>query len=176
MGKTAGWHLSALQMSAKSKGTWGVRQPRSDEELNQLYKAFFVALVVPEDWKFSVWDLAKDADGTILSIGRVYRDMRTKGLDLKDYKVLFLTFSERGAICEKSYKDYGKYAYKCVTSNLTIEKLNQFIEANYHEIEPSADKSAEQFATTAPDEGDGLQHFRDRFATRVAGETADKPY
>jgi len=119
---------------AKSKGTWGIRTERSDEELNRLCSEFFAALIVPEDWKFLTWDLAKEPNGAILSVGKVFRDMRTKGIDMMDYKILFLTYSERGAICEKSLLDFGKFKKTCVVSNKTIEVINEYIKENYLEI------------------------------------------
>ena len=121
-------------MPAKSKGKWGIRTERTDEELNRICNEFFAALTVPEDWKFLTWDLAKEPNGAIISVGKVFRDMRTRGIDMMDYKVVFLTYSERGAICEKQIIDFGKFKRTCVISNKTIEGINEYIKQHYFEI------------------------------------------
>ena len=155
---------------AKAKGTWGQRTPRTANELSEICKAFFEALVVPPEWKFLNWSNVFDASiispanptGTWISIGRTYRDTRTSGIDLKEYRVCFLTFSERGGVVEKSIIDYGKFKRHCLVSNKTVEKLNVWIAERFNELKTEENPSA----TLVPLEGDnedGLQHFRDRF-------------
>lgn len=147
----------------KSKSKWGIRHERSDEEINKICSEFFASLEVPKEWNFMGWDVVRQADGTTLSAGKVFRDMRTSGIGLMDYKVVFLVFSERGAICEKSIIDFGKHLKKCVISNQTIEKLNLFIKSNYSEIIDTDKTTAEE-----NDGDDGLQSFRDRFGNNMA--------
>lgn len=127
---------------AKSRASWGREPYKTDEELNQLCTDFFSQVVLPAGWQFKGFDKCFDSgictelhpEGTITSIGAVYMDSRTRGQELKHYKVLFLTFSCRGAICEKYFIDYGKQVYKCVVSNKTAEQLSVFINENYKEI------------------------------------------
>ena len=154
---------------AKAKGTWGQRTPRTANELSEICKAFFEALVVPPEWKFLNWSNVFDASiispanptGTWISIGKTYRDTRTSGIDLKEYRVCFLTFSERGGVVEKSIIDYGKFKRHCLVSNKTVEKLNVWIAERFNELHTSTTLSEQ--VDQVIDENDGLQHFRDRF-------------
>jgi len=160
---------------AKAKGTWGARTPRTANELSEICKAFFEALVVPPEWKFLNWSNVFDAsiispanpDGTWISIGKTYRDTRTSGINLKEYRVCFLTFSERGGVVEKSIIDYGKFKRHCMVSNKTVEKLNVWIEEHF--TSPSTTLTSTSLSDQSDqvdqviDENDGLQHFRDRF-------------
>lgn len=117
---------------------------RTNEELNAICTAFFEALVVPLEWRFMSWvpivDEVPMPGGTteqkVISVGKVFRDQRTSGIDLMHYKVVFFTFSERGGLVEKKMIDFGKCKYHCITQNLTIEKLNFYIEENYRVLKP----------------------------------------
>jgi hypothetical protein len=124
-----------MNPQAKSRGTWGVRTQRTDEELNRLCKEFFDALIVPDDWKFIAWDSALQTDGATISVGKVFRDMRTKGIEMMDYKIVWIVYSERGAICEKMIIDFGKFKKTCICSNKTIEGINEYIKLHYFEID-----------------------------------------
>lgn len=123
----------------KSKGTWGREPYKTDAELNAICTEFFNQMKVPKEWQFKGYDRCFDEGiktelhptGTITSIGARFLDTRTKGIDLKQYRVAFLTFSCRAGILEKTFIDYGKPAYNCVVSNLTVEKLNEYIKENY---------------------------------------------
>lgn len=151
-------------MNARSRSRWGERLQRTDAELDALCKAFFDALVVPPDWRMMKWDIARQHNGDILSVGKVFRDMRTKGLELMHYRVAFLTYSENGLICEKQMIDFGKYKYLTVISNKKIEQINEFIAEKYTSppaTSPREDGKREE--SPAVDPNDGLQHFRDRF-------------
>ena len=150
---------------AQSKGTWGREAAKSPEELSRLAVEFFSLLKLPIEWKFEGYDRAEErnADGQLIihSIGALFTDTRTRGLDIKRYRVCFHTWSGRGAIVEKSMIDFGEYKKECIIMNKTIEKLNEFIDDNFRELK-------HKLAPTEIDPGDGLQHFRDRFADRVA--------
>ena len=126
----------------KSKGTWGRRDLRTVQEMNAICVEFFNKLVVPPEWKFMEWKNVFDPGitspanptGTILSVGKIFRDMRTSGIDIMHYRVCFLTFSERGGICEKAVVDFGEYKYHTIVQNKTIEKLNEWIADHYTEL------------------------------------------
>ena len=132
-----------MSNTAKSRGTWGREPYKTDEELNAACGAFLNGVKVPPEWKFEGYDRCFDAgaatpfhpEGTITSVGAVYFDKRTRGFDIKRYKVLFLTFSCMGAICDKSIDRDGKPHYSCVVSNKTAEKLGEWIYDNYHRLE-----------------------------------------
>ena len=155
-------------MDAQSKSKWGVRKDRTPEELNALCNESFKNLVVPAEWKFEAWDIcetspnpSKEGDNTaqeqvILSVGKIYLDTRTRGIDVKRYRVYFHTYSERMGLVERAVKDYGKFAYRCLINNQTVEKLNEFIR-NLPFKPPTAEHDQ------VYDKNDGLQHFRDRF-------------
>ena len=153
----------------KSKGTWGMRDPRTGSELNVICSDFFEKLVVPEEWKFMKWQNVIDKqmisvanpNGTLLSVGKVYRDMRTSGIDLMHYRVCFLTFSERGGICEKSIIDFGKFKYHDIVDNKTVEKLNVWIADHFNELKPIIPEGEKE--NPINDNSDGLQHIRDRY-------------
>ena len=150
---------------AQSKGTWGREAAKSPEELSRLAVEFFSLLKLPLEWKFERYDRAEErnADGQLIihSIGALFTDTRTRGLDIKRYRVCFHTWSGRGAIVEKSMIDFGEYKKECIIMNKTAEKLNEFIDDNFRELK-------NELAPSEIDPDDGLQHFRDRFADRVA--------
>ena len=154
-------------MTPKSKANWGVRKERNAAELNALCDGFFAALVVPREWKFERWDLAREPNGNLVSVGKIYMDKRTQGMKLMHYRVAFTTYSERGLVLERSIKDYGKYAYRCVTSNLTINELNEYIKEHYEQLDKATEANDEQ--------DDGLQSFRDRFGAGVAEKATHQP-
>ncbi|NCB68486.1 MAG: hypothetical protein EOM47_06520 [Bacteroidia bacterium] len=160
----------------KSKGTWGREAAKSPEELSRLAVEFFSLLKLPIEWKFEGYDRAEEyltpdpsptGEGEskpkliIHSIGALFTDTRTRGLDIKRYRVCFHTWSGRGAIVEKSMIDFGEYKKECIIMNKTAEKLNEFIDDNFRELK-------KELAPSEIDPDDGLQHFRDRFADRVA--------
>lgn len=154
----------------KTKGTWGREEAKTAEELNRLCNDFFEKLVVPAEWKDMGWKNIYDLPptpsqggvesakvGSLISVGKIFRDQRTSGKDLKHYRVCFFTTSQRGGIVEKSQVDFGKYAYKSLEHGIfTVEKLNEFIFAMGHA--PLSEVENEI------DETDGLQSFRDRFS------------
>ena len=150
---------------AQSKGTWGREAAKSPEELGRLAVEFFSLLKLPLEWKFEGYDRAEErnADGQLIihSIGALFTDTRTRGLDIKRYRVCFHTWSGRGAIVEKSMIDFGEYKKECIIMNKTADKLNEFIDDNFRELK-------KELAPSEIDPDDGLQHFRDRSADRVA--------
>lgn len=149
----------------KSKAAWGREAAKSPEELSRLAVEFFSLLKLPLEWKFERYDRAEErnADGQLIihSIGALFTDTRTRGLDIKRYRVCFHTWSGRGAIVEKSMIDFGEYKKECIIMNKTAEKINEFIDDNFRELK-------KELAPSEIDPDDGLQHFRDRFADRVA--------
>ena len=159
----------ANENKPKRKGTWGQRSPRTGSELNVICTEFFDKLIVPDHWKFMEWKNIIDKEmksqanpnGTLISVGKIYRDMQTSGIDLMHYRVCFLTFPERGGICEKSIVDFGKFKHHTVVTNKTIVKLNEWIEEHYNK-EPIVTEGEHDQEN---DKDDGLQHFRDRFGT-----------
>ena len=144
----------------RSKGTWGREEAKTAEELNRLCNEFFNSLVVPAEWKFMGWSNAVDETLGIISVGKAFRDMRTQGIDLKEYRVYFHTFSTRGGLVSKTIVDFGKYKKLCEVSNKTVEKLNEFIAGKYNEL-PLISEG--ELVDQVYDKDDGLQHFRDRF-------------
>ena len=160
----------ANENKPKRKGTWGQRSPRTGSELNIICTEFFDKLIVPEHWKFMKWANVIDKlmisqanpNGTLLSVGKIYRDMRTSGINLMHYRVCFLTFSERGGICEKAIIDFGKFKYHTVVTNKTIDQLNVWIADHYNKEFPTPSAYGVQ-EMKADDKDDGLQHFRDRY-------------
>ena len=120
---------------ARSKGTWGREAAKSPEELNRLCNEFFEKLMIPKDWKFMGWSNVVDEQHGILSVGKAYRDMRTRGTDLKDYRVFFHTFSTKGGLVSTSLVDFGKYKRLCEVSNKTVEQLNEYIHSKYSNLE-----------------------------------------
>jgi len=172
---------SDMENKAKSKGSWGQRSPRTGSELNVICSEFFEKLVVPEEWKFMQWQNVIDKEmispanpnGTLISVGKIYRDMRTSGIDLMHYRVCFLTFPERGGICEKSIIDFGKFKYHTVVTNKTIEKLNEWIEEHYNKEPLTPEGEQEKKETQENNNSDGLQHFRDIYPDRALPEIID---
>ena len=166
--------------TARSKGTWGREAAKSPEELNRLCNEFFNALVVPAEWKFMGWSNAVDETQGIISVGKAFRDMRTQGIDLKEYRVYFHTFSTKGGLVSKTIIDFGKFKKLCEVSNKTVEQLNEFIARKYNEIEfknpsePLRDYVARPLEKGTAGEDDGLQHFRDRFGTKLVDEYSGK--
>ncbi len=149
----------------RSKGTWGREEAKTAEELNRLCNEFFEKLEVPPDWKCMGWSNAVDPQLGLLSVGKIFRDKRTSGVDLMHYRVCFFTFSQRGGIVEKSIVDFGKHKYKSVDHGIfTIEKLNKYI-ADHYTLPPThlVEELGEQKGILN-DNSDGLQHFRDRFS------------
>jgi len=141
----------------RSKGTWGREEAETAEGLKRICNYFFEKLAVPSEWKFMGWSNAVDPiTGMLLSVGKIYRDMRTNGIHLMEYRVFFLTFSTRGGICSKKFIDFGKEKKLCEITNKTVEKLNEYIKEKYEGL-----KICESELTSPSD--DGLQHFRDRF-------------
>ena len=141
-----------MKVQAKSKGTWGIRVDRSRQELNAICGAFFDGLQVPKEWKIVRWDKTMDlspcplsrGEGNetehapslqITSIGIIFMDTRTRGIDIMHYRVSFHTYSERGCIVEKAMVDYGKSKYTCMGHGIyTVDELNEFIHERYFEL------------------------------------------
>lgn len=98
-------------------------------------EAFFAALVTPDSWKCrgrnDIRESAESGHVWTVSRGLIYRDITTSGFDLKDYKIVVLSASGRGAICEKTIDESRRPHYKTVISNKTVSGINQYIEQNY---------------------------------------------
>lgn len=142
---------------ARARNTYGRRQERTTAELEKLCGEAFRALKIPENWKFEVYDrcrLWEDPASEIQSIGAWFLDTKTRGIDLKRYRIAFHTYSERLSITEKTIIDYGKYKHQCIGSNCTPAKAQEVI-ARLAEAPPTT-------AEATNDNDDGLQHIRDR--------------
>jgi len=144
----------------RSKGTWGREEAKTAEELNRLCNEFFNALVVPAEWKFLGWHNVVDETLAIISVGKIFRDMRTSGMNMMEYRIYFHTFSTKGGLVSKTIVDFGKDKKLCEVSNKTIEKLNEWINEKYTQLPKSPEGGIEN---QIYDKDDGLQHFRDRF-------------
>lgn len=98
-------------------------------------EAFFAALVVPDKWKCrgpnNIRETLEDGRIWTVSRGMIFRDMSTSGFEIKDYKIVVLSASGRGAICEKTIDEERKPHYKTVISNKTITGINEYIQQNY---------------------------------------------
>lgn len=115
---------------AQSKGTWGKRQERTEQELNKLCGDSFRALKLPLHWKFERYDkirLQADDTSEIQSIGAWFHDTRTKGQELKRYRIWFGTYSERLGLVERSVVDISRFKELALVSNLTAEAMNEFL-------------------------------------------------
>lgn len=97
--------------------------------------AFFAALVTPESWKCRGRnDLRQTLEnGHIWTVSRglIYRDAKTSGFDIRDYKIVVMSASGRGAICEKKIDEDRRSFYKTVISNKTVADINEYIEQHY---------------------------------------------
>jgi hypothetical protein len=143
--------------TAKSKGTWGREAAKTGEELNRLCNDFFEKLVVPPEWKNMGWSNALDTStGILYSVGKLFRDMRTSGIDLMHYRVYFNSFSCKGGICSKSIVDFGKFKYHTEVNNKDIEKLNEWIAEHYNVLVTESDDTENEI-----NEEDGLSRFRE---------------
>jgi hypothetical protein len=162
--------------SARSKGTWGREEQKSPEELNRICRDFFEKLIVPKEWKDMGWSNIFDLPPTpsegggesaqnrlLLSVGKLFRDMRTSGVNLMHYRIFFNSFSQKGGVCSKTIIDFGKFKYNCLLNNKSIDKLNEWIDGTFKEIKTTDFESTTDETKSNVDETDGLQHFRDRF-------------
>ena len=93
-----------------SKSKWGVRKERTPAELNQLCHEALNGLKVPKEWQFKKYDPCIDTNGTVISVGAVFLDKRTSGINIKYYRVFFHTWSERLGIVENYFIDFGDRA------------------------------------------------------------------
>lgn len=115
-----------------SRYAYGREKPATPVQAEQAAEQFLHALIIPSAWEFLGNTRCIDpVSGNLLSIGAVFRDMRTKGRDLTDYLICFIMAPQRGAICEKTIQDFGKYKYTTVISNKTAEDINKYIQEHY---------------------------------------------
>jgi hypothetical protein len=123
-------------MEAKARGAWGKRQELTDAEIEVECKKFFGALVVPPKWRRKGIDRCVD-NGEITSVGIVYLDTRTKGFNVKHYRVWLNIYSLNGGIVEKTtdLRHSPPDRKTCVLMNKTIEAVNEYIYNEYHRIE-----------------------------------------
>lgn len=126
------YYLNNMNQPA-SKGKWGVRKDRTPEELNQLCNASFSGLKTPCEWEFKKYDTCAD-EGVIISVGAIFLDKRTSGINIKHYRVFFHTWSERLGIVEHYYEDFGRNAMTCLCSNKTVEDMNKYIHLHFWEL------------------------------------------
>lgn len=103
---------------------------RTVADLNKLCGASFEKLKIPVHWKFKEYQqvrLTEDEDSEIQAIAAIFIDKQTSGMNLKHYRVNFHTHGERLSICEVSFVDYGKQAFKCLENNRKPEQMNEFL-------------------------------------------------
>ena len=110
----------------------------ADTEQLQRQKALgaIAALRLPTTWKLEGYDTTRlhaDPESDLQSVGAIYTDTDTRGIEMKRYKIVYHVFSERLAVVEKSIIDFGKYKYSCLTSNCTIEQMNNYLEGRQSE-------------------------------------------
>lgn len=105
---------------------------RKPDEYRQHALGAFAALQLPETWKLEGYDTVlfdtDEPEKGPQSIGAIYIDKNTTGMQLKRYRVFYHTPTEHLGIVEKTIIDFGKHAYTCLTSNKSIKQLNEFIE------------------------------------------------
>ena len=132
-----------------SKSKWGVRKERTPAELNQLCYEALNGLKLPKEWEFQKYDWCVDDNGTVLSVGAVFLDKRTSGVNIKYYRIFFHTWSERLGIVENYFIDFGDRANRCLVSNKTVEDMNVYIYDHFNEIKTGKDA---QPCVSEPDE------------------------
>lgn len=98
-------------------------------------EVFFAALVVPDNWKCRgkhdlIWLTPGGKEWTV-SRGLVFRDIKTSGFGIKDYKIVIISASGKGAICEKTIDEVRKTHYKCVLMNKSVQDINRYIVQHY---------------------------------------------
>jgi len=103
---------------------------RTADELNKLYKDALSSLQLPASWKLEGYNtlrLTTEPDSEIQSVGALFLDTNTRGIEVKRYRLYFHTYTERLGLVEKSVVDFGKFAYKCLVNNRTVEQMNQYL-------------------------------------------------
>ncbi len=101
------------------------------EEQRKFAKEQFSSLRLPYTWKLEGYDTVRlhpDSESELQSIGAIYIDMSTQGINLKRYRIAYHVYSKHLSIAEKSIVDFGKFKYTCLTSNKTAEQLSDFIQ------------------------------------------------
>lgn len=126
-------------MNANSRSTWGRRQERTEAELEAECGKFFGLLVVPHEWKFKGYDRCPDKSTglDVLSVGAIYLDTRTKGFNVKYYRVFLNIYSLMGGIVEKTTDGRQQVVERktCILMNKSIDAVNEFIYNEYHRLE-----------------------------------------
>jgi hypothetical protein len=125
---------------AASKASWGREAHKTIQQLEDEARVFFDSLKVPPEWKFLKPDRAQWGN-EIYSVGAVFLDTRTRGFDVKRYRVFICSTSGKGGICEIAVdRKTGKYSLSCLISNKTAEQLNEFIKDNFLNLDKSFKK------------------------------------
>lgn len=104
---------------------------RTPDEYRQHALGAFAALQLPEAWKLEGYDTVlfdtDEPEKGPQSIGAIYIDKNTTGMQLKRYRVFYHTPTEHLGIVEKTIIDFGKFSYNCLISNQSIKQMNEFI-------------------------------------------------
>lgn len=123
---------------AASRGTWGREPPRDETAMERDAEAFFRVFRPPEHWSFLCWDrFVSPSCGHLLSVSAVFRDRHAPPGHERLFSVCFVTWPGRGALCERTADEHGRYRYKTVTSNRTAEKMNEYVQTNYNVNQPA---------------------------------------
>lgn len=99
------------------------------EEIAQARKTLS-EMQVPATWKLEGFDtctLSDDPQSEVQSVGAVYMDKSTSGINLKRYRLYWHRYTERYGLVERSIKDFGKFAYNCMLSNKTQVQMNEYL-------------------------------------------------
>lgn len=134
-------------ITASSSRTWGREDYKEDDELSRLYAEFLNKLELPKDWK-CIGDVNVISDTMVFkngiqieqknvcfTAGKLYRDMRTQGINLREYRVFWNSFSGKCGIVERQRPDFGQDWHKtCLISNKTIEQINQYIHERFDDL------------------------------------------
>lgn len=120
---------------AASKASWGREAEKTIAMLTTEAEQFFEAVKTPPEWRFLKFDRA-EAAGVIYSIGAVFVDTRTRGFDVKRYRVFICSTSGKGGICEIAVnKSDGKYSLSCLIWNKTADVINEYIRSRFNRLE-----------------------------------------
>lgn len=155
-----------------SARSWGREDYKDDAELTALYADFCSKLQLPPEWKY-IGDVNVISDtqvykngvqvpkkGVCFTAGKLYRDTRTSGFNLKEYRVYWNSFSHHGGIVERQRPAPGEdWAKTCLIDNKTVEQLNKYIAEHFNEI--STDKAC---LVSEENEDDNLKNLIEKIA------------
>ena len=103
---------------------------RRIEEITKQAVDAISSVHIPQTWKFEGYDktrLTTDDNSEITSIGAIYTDKATKGIQLKKYRIFYHIPGEHLGIVQRDIIDYSKTSYSCLISNKSVGQINDFI-------------------------------------------------